>query len=77
MGRLPHPAIKLETKEKAPIIECLLCLTVAGPHAYAEVRAVLIPTGILHAYSTIKVNRTRTDFYKFDRYDTVNLFLTY
>lgn len=22
MGRLPHPAIKLETKEKAPIIEC-------------------------------------------------------
>ena len=22
MGRLSHPAIKLETKEKAPIIEC-------------------------------------------------------
>lgn len=41
MGRLPHPAWLLETKEKAPITECLLCLTVAGPHAYAEVRAVL------------------------------------
>lgn len=32
MGRLPHPAGegRLETKEKAPITECLICLTVAG-----------------------------------------------
>ena len=32
MGRLPHPAGegRLETKEKAPIAECLICLTAAG-----------------------------------------------
>ena len=30
MGRMPHPAIKLETKEKAPIAECLICLTATG-----------------------------------------------
>ena len=46
MGRLPHPAGegRLETKEKAPIAECLICLTASGPLACAEVRAVLSDT---------------------------------
>lgn len=62
MGRLPHPAGWQETKEKAPRQECLLCSAAPGPLAYTEVRAVLIPTGILHAYSTTKVNYTRMEF---------------
>ena len=101
MGRLQHPAGegRLETKEKAPIAECLpqmgslrihppLCFFNRRWYACKQRRwryypvlpisrksrivgtllSAQIPSGILHAYSTTKVNRTRADFYKLSQF---------
>lgn len=81
MGRLPHPAIELETKEKAPNVECFrrwvhlefihryrFCLTAPEPHAYAEVRAVLSTRYPLASYTRIVPQKSTIrvwSFYKF------------